>query len=207
MNKFVLVGAVVFLGAAINVADAAQRSTRGRAAVRNPIHNMEFPHVSERQRALSVLEGNWVITGRTYRGCPYGEGTFTAREHNEFMEGGQFLVSRTQYSELFRNSNQIAFFGVDPQTGAYTYSMYSNLGISVQASGATRVRAGASLVGNPIRWRQTSVNVNMHGTQPAMVYTTEVISPNEYRFSFSSGGILWYDGVARREEQVINPAR
>jgi hypothetical protein len=173
-------------------------------AAKNPIHNMEMPGISEQHRQLAALVGNWTIKGHTFKGCPYGEGTFTAREHNEFMKGGMFLVSKTQYSSLFKDSNQIAFFGVDPTTKQYTYAMYNNTGIIVQASGEMRDKANAKLVGNAIKWTEKKVNVDMHGAQPTMVYTTEVISPREYRFSLEAGGVRWYEGTATKVESV-NP--
>jgi hypothetical protein len=40
-----------------------------------------------------------------------------------------------------------------------------------------------------------------------VVYTTEMISPDKYKFSLSSGGGVWYDGIATRGQEVINPAR
>jgi uncharacterized protein DUF1579 len=208
--KGLLIRGVVLLGVML-LANASffarrmQAQTSGKQpAAENPIHNMEMPGLSEKHRWLNTLVGNWTITGHTNKGCPYGEGKFTAREHNELMKGGKFLVSRTQYSSLFKNSNQIAFFGVDPATQQYTYAMYSNLGVIVQATGEVRDKAKASLVGNAIEWTEKKVNVDMHGAQPTMVYTTEVISPNEYRFSLKAGGTIWYEGLAKRE-QVINP--
>jgi hypothetical protein len=167
---------------------------------------MEMPGRTEQHRSLEMLVGDWSISGRTHKGCPYGEGTFTAKEHNELMKGGLFLVSRTQYSSLFKNSNQIAFFGVDPKTKQYTYTMCSNLGISVQSTGELQNKEKASLVGNAIRWTQNKVNVDIHDAHPEMVYTTEVISPNEYKFNLVVGGTNWYEGVAKRDE-VVNPLR
>ena len=213
MNRMLLTGVLaLMIGASAcssqkpEAQPSAANQPAAKADVQNPIHNMEFPGVTEQHKQLQALVGDWTITGQTHKGCPYGEGTFTAREHNEFMNGGQFLVSRTQYSELFKNSDQIAFFGVDPMTKEYTYAMYSNLGIIVQATGALRNKTNASLMGNAIAWTEKKVNVDMHGSQPTMVYTTEVISPNEYRFSLTAGGIGWYDGVAKRTE-VVNPVR
>ena len=177
----------------------------GAEELKNPIQHMESPKRTERHQMLQALAGDWTIKGRTYKDCPYGEGRFTAREHNEMMKGGLVLVSRTQYSELFKNSNQIAFFGVDPVSNQYTYALHSNLGVVVQAVGAVRDSEKRSLVGNAIEWTQNAVNVNLHGDQPAVVYTTEVVSPNEYRFKLTSGGGTWYEGVAKRVT-VSNPA-
>jgi hypothetical protein len=175
-------------------------------ANQNPIKDMEMPYRTDQHRQLAYLVGDWTIKGRTHKGCPYGEGTFTAREHNELMKGGLFLVSRTQYSSLFKNSNQIAFFGVDPVTKEYTYAMYSNTGIIVQATGSLKNKDNASLLSNAISWTEKKVNVDMHGNQPTMVYTTEVINPRQYRFSLSAGGGVWYDGVANKMDRVVNPA-
>jgi hypothetical protein len=174
-------------------------------AAQNPLHNMELPGRTEQHRQLQNLVGDWAITGQTFKGCPYGEGKFTAREHNEFMKGGLVLVSRTQYSSLFKNSNQIAFFSVDPTSKQYTYALYSNLGVTIQATGEMANKEKASLVGNAIKWTEKKVNVDMHGAQPSMVYTTEVISPNEYRFNLEAGGIRWYSGIAKKLN-AVNPA-
>jgi hypothetical protein len=174
----------------------------------NPIKHMAYPHVTEKHKMLEVMAGDWTIKGHTFKGCPYGEGEFTGKEHNEMMKGGLFLVSRTQYSELFKNSNQIAFFGVDPQTEQYTYALYSNLGVSIQAAGATKSPEKKTLMGNAIEWTQKKVNVDMHGDQPTMVYTTEMISPNKYTFKLMAGGGTWYIGEANRVDAVNpNPTR
>jgi hypothetical protein len=161
------------------------------------IYKMEMPKPYEKHKWLEALAGDWMITGHTYKGSPYGEGSFTAREHNEFMKGGMFLVSRAQYSELFLNSNQIAFFGVDPKTKEYTYALYSNLGIVVQASGDLRYKGKPSLIGNAIVLSDKKVNVE---TLPEhkLVYTIEVISPSEYRFKLERDGVCTYDGSAKR---------
>lgn len=215
MKRMLIAGAVLVVALLIpSGSSIAQRRRPARPkkvettdmdmASRNPIKDMEMPARTEQHRQLSYLVGDWTITGRTHKGCPYGEGTFTAREHNEFMKGGMFLVSRTQYSALFKNSNQIAFFGVDPNTKEYTYTMYSNTGIIVQATGALRNRDNASLLRNAISWTEKHVNVDMHGAQPTMVYTTEVISPNEYRFNLTAGGTVWYEGIAKRMN-AVNP--
>ncbi len=205
MTAVAFVSVAAFAGSALAAPTAADAKMEMKPTIANPIAKMEMPGVTAQHRQLSALVGDWVITGQTHKGCPYGEGKFTAREHNELMNGGQFLVSKTQYSSLFKNSNQVAFYGVDPMTKQYTYAMYSNLGIIVNATGALRDSKRASLVGNAIAWTEKKVNVDMHGNQPTMVYTTEVISPNKYRFSLSAGGGVWYDGEAVKVE-VSNPA-
>jgi len=217
MRRMVMIGAGI-LGAIFtlgygSLAQQAKPSQEAKTATadmaaQNPIKNMEMPGVTEQHRQLKTLVGDWTITGHTFKGCPYGEGKFTAREHNELMKGGLFLVSRTQYSSLFKNSNQIAFFGVDPATKQYTYALYSNLGVIVQATGELQNKEKAALVGNAIKWTEKKVNVDMHGAQPTMVYTTEVVSPNQYKFSLEAGGVRWYEGIATRVNAVNpNPTR
>lgn len=213
MKRMLIAGAAIFAALVTLSGSALAQKAQHRAkaatmsmTAQNPIKNMEMPGRTQQHEQLANLVGDWTITGRTHKGCPYGEGRFTAREHNEFMTDGQFLVSRTQYSSLFNDSNQIAFFGVDPSTGKYTYSMHSSTGITVQATGELRDKDNPSLVGNAIVWTEKHVNVDMHVPQTTMVYTTEVISPDEYRFNMSAGGIIWYDGVAKKMN-AVNPAR
>jgi len=175
-----------------------------------------LPKLTEKHRALALLAGDWVITGKTYPTSPWGEGSFTAREHNEFMNGGLFLVSKTQYSEQFNNSTQIGFFGVDPTSGQYTFHMYNSTGVTVKVVGTMRDANTSRLLGNAIYWGappsvtpssvtpnvmvDKEVNVAFGGG--AMTYTTEFISPNEYRFSMERGGVRSYEGVARRVTSV-----
>ena len=166
-------------------------------------HSVRLPTLTAKHRGLAALVGNWVISGETTRDCPYGAGKFTAKEHNELMPGGQFLISRTTYSSLFKNSTQIAIIGVDPRTGAYTYSMFNNLGVSVQAKGVPRDSRRADLLRNEIAWQQMDNNMKMGSG--AVVYTTELVSPSQYRFKLVSGGGLWYHGIANRGDPVINP--
>ncbi|MDP9105707.1 MAG: DUF1579 domain-containing protein [Candidatus Eremiobacteraeota bacterium] len=184
---------------------AALLSSSGSSSAQNTSKGMQMPAMTAQHRQLAALAGDWVITGQTHKGCPYGEGKFTAREHSELMKGGMFLVSRTQYSSLFKNSNQIAVVGVDSATKQYTYAMYSNTGVTVQATGAVRNTDKASLVGNAIQWT-SKTNADMAAGQE-MVYTTEMLSPNRYKFRLVVGGGAWYDGIANRVNPVVNPAR
>jgi len=187
-------------------------SAAQQEADKNPIHNMAFPTLTAQHRQLATLAGDWAITGQTHKGCPYGEGKFTGTEHNELMNGGMFLVSRTKYSALFKNSSQVAIFGVDPNTHEYTYALYNSLGVAVQATGGVRNREKSELIGNAIDWNEKAVNVNMHADAsmqadaPAVIYSTEFVSPNEYKFSLKSGPDIWYDGVATRVTKQVNPA-
>jgi len=117
---------------------------------------------------LASLVGDWTISGQTYKGSPYGEGKFTAKEHNEWMPGQLVVISRTQYSSLFENSSQVAFYGVDPQTPQHTYYMQSNLGVTVQSAGAVNNRSLRSLVNNPITWTEKKVNTTTLGERDCL---------------------------------------
>jgi len=212
MKKTGIFLGVTFLLAGMTAITTAQTTqTTELKAARSVI-----PHATEKHRALQILAGDWIITGKTYQGSPWGEGKFTAREHNEFMNGGMFLVSKTQYSEQFDNSSQIGFFGVDPKTGQYTFSMYNSLGIVVRVVGKLRDQSTDRLIGNAIYWGSppastsggvvpdlmTEKEVNVAFGGGTMTYTTEFVSPNEYRFSMDRGGVRSYEGVARRVTSV-----
>jgi len=177
-----------------------------------------LPKLGEKHKVLAVLAGDWVITGKTYPTSPWGAGTFTAREHNEFMKGGLFLVSKTQYSEQFNNSSQIGLFGVDPASGQYTFSLFNSTGVTVRVLGNLRDKSTSKLIGNAIYWgappagpgvaptagseTDKETNVAELAAGGAMTYTTEFISADEYRFSMDRGGVRSYEGVARRVTSV-----
>jgi hypothetical protein len=184
-----------------------------------------LPKLTEKHKALSVLEGDWVLKGKTHKGSPWGEGEFTGREHNEFMKGGMFLVSKTEYSEQFNNSSQIGFFGVDPQNGHFTFAFYNSLGVIVRVNGVTeeekkegRPLPVSQLVGRTIIWEMPHPPHHPHGSVAfgpgkdgnldfggdVMQYTTQIISNDEYKFSLSRGGVTTYEGIATRVN-AVNP--
>lgn len=189
---------------------SAVAAVPGRSKELRPLREV-LPRVSDAHKQLEILAGDWVLTGRTLKGSPWGEGKFTGREHNEFMKGGMFLVTKTQYSEQFNNSSQIGFYGVDPKTGEYTFSLFNSLGVTLKVTGRLRDATNAKLAGNAIIWGlrpgdmvasggDKELNVDFGGD--VMQYTTEIISRNEYRFSFSRGGVVTYEGTAKRVNAV-----
>lgn len=207
MKKRMLVAVVALFAVTVISGDGLLAQTAQERPGAKEQARIALPTRSEKHRSLEVLAGDWMITGRTYEGSLYGAGKFTAREHNEFMKGGMFLVSRTQYSGLFKDSNQIGFFGVDPKTNEYTYAMYNSLGVIVQVTGQLRNKERTALVNNAITWTNDVAfgpgkDVNVDVTGGRMVYTIEVVSRNEYRFNLERGGVRTMEGVARRVNAV-----
>lgn len=201
MTAVALFGTIAVLGTlTISGYLNAQETTKA-------IKHVDYPLWTEQHQLLEVLAGDWTIKGHTTQYCPDGEGAFTAREHNELMRGGLFLVSRTQYSERFHGSNQIAFFGVDPKTKKFSYALYSNRGVIVTASGALADPSKKTLVGNAIEWTDKKVNVEMGGDQSSMKYVTEVVSLDEYRFRLEMMGQIWYEGVASRVAPISSTSQ
>jgi len=201
MSAAVLVGVVAF-GSVALAETAATNTTPSQDVVVHEWKNLPDQQ-GDQLKLLTTLAGNWAITGQTYKGGPYGVGKFTAREHNEFMKGGQFLMSKTQYSSLFKNSSQVAFYGYDQEKQKYNYSLFSSTGVIVRATGELRDKAKTTLVGNALEWSDKEVeDVAMTNGKPTLAYETEVVSPNEYKFRLYADGVLWYDGDAVRENAV-----
>lgn len=164
-----------------------------------------FPEKTLEHKALEIWVGEWEITGNTYKGSPYGEGKFTGKNHVELMNGGLFLVAYTQYDEHFKNTSTISFLGVDPKTKEYTFSLYSNLGIELHTVGKPKDNTKKTFVKNPIEWIDIKVNTELPGAvAPPSVYTTEVISADEIRFSMTRGKTVTYDGVSKRVKPTVD---
>jgi Protein of unknown function (DUF1579) len=94
-----------------------------------------MPKPGPEQKKLDYFAGNWSLEGEMKPG-PFGPGgKFTATEHNEWMEGGFFLVSHSEENSPMGKAKGLAIFGYNPEEKVYTYNGFNSMGEGEAAQG------------------------------------------------------------------------
>lgn len=142
---------------------------------------METPKPAPELKKLDFLVGKWVSESEVKPGPMGPGGKVTADEHNEWMEGGYFLVLRPKFTGAFTGSS-IAFMGYDPDEKVYTYYEFSSNGEVTHSTGTV----------NGDTWTWLS-EFKMGPKMAKGRYTLKVLSPTAYTFKFevSDDGTNW----------------
>lgn len=157
MRKFSLAGAFIVCIACLVVAQAPPQMAKP-----SPEH-----------KRLGYFTGRWQLEGETKPG-PFGPGgKFTGIDHNDWMEGGFFLVSHSDFKSPMGDGTGLAVFGYNLEEKAYTYNAFNSMGEAEHAEG--KVEGDT--------WTWTS-NENMGGKAMRGRFTVKESSPTSYTFKF-----------------------
>jgi hypothetical protein len=87
-------------------------------------------------KKLDVLAGSWTVEGDV-KPSPMGPGgKMTEDEKCEWMEGGFFLVCRTDFKSSMGNGYGMGVMGYSSDDKAYTYHEFNSWGESMNSKGA-----------------------------------------------------------------------
>ena len=155
---------------------------------------MPMPKPAPELSKLDYLAGNWISEG-DMKASPMGPGgKFTESGHGEWMDGGFFLVIRSDFKGgAMGNSTGTAYMGYDPQEKVYTYDAFSSLGENIHSKG--------TLDGDTWNW----INEFKMGPQTMKArYTMKILSPDSYTFKFemSPDGTKWDVGMEGKATKV-----
>lgn len=119
-------------------------------------------------------------------------GKMTMTEHNEWMDGGFFLISHSEFKTAMGNGSAVSFMGYNPEEKVYTYDEFNSMG---EATHSKRTLEGDT-------WSWTS-DEKMGGQVIKGRFSMKVLSPASYSFKFemSSDGATWttvMDGKATK---------
>ena len=124
-------------------------------------------------KKLDYFSGNWKSEGDT-KPSPFGPGgKFTATEHNEWMEGGFFLLTHGNETTPMGSGTGVGVFGYDANEKVYTFDEFNSMGESVHAKG--------TLAGDTWTWTNEE---KMQGKMMRGRYTIKTLSPTSYTFKF-----------------------
>jgi hypothetical protein len=141
---------------------------------------MEMPKVGPEHRKLDYLVGSWTMEGEMKAGPMGPGGKFTETEQNQWMEGGFFLVSHSNFKSSMGNGTAMSVIGYDNSAHLYTFSEFNSMGEADTSSG--------TIEGDTWTWNGDK---KMNGMTTRFVM--KVKSPTSYDFKFetSSDGKDW----------------
>jgi hypothetical protein len=152
------------------------------------------PKPAPELKKLDYFLGAWTSDGDAKPGPMGPGGKFTESGHGEWMDGGFFLVIRSDFKGgAMGNSTGTAYMGYDPQEKVYTYDAFSSLGENIHSKG--------TIDGNTWNW----TNEFKMGPQTMKGrYTMKILSPDSYTFKFemSPDGTKWDVGMEGKATKV-----
>lgn len=153
---------------------------------------MPTPKPGPELKKLEYFVGTWNLSGDTKPGPMGPGGKMTMTEHNQWMEGGFFVVSHSTYKSAMGNGSGISFMGYKSDEKAYSYDEFNSTGEAVHSKG--------NLEGDTWTWAGEE---KMGGQSMKGRFTMKIISPTAYTFKFemSMDGSTWntvMDGKAAK---------
>lgn len=124
-------------------------------------------------KKLDYFAGNWKSEGDMKPSSFGPGGKFTATEHNEWMDGGFFLLTHGNETTPMGSGTGMGVFGYDTNEKVYTFHEFNSMGESVHAKG--------TLAGDTWTWTNEE---KMQGKTMRGRYTVKTISPTSYTFKF-----------------------
>jgi hypothetical protein len=133
----------------------------------------EAPKPAPELDRLNYFAGTW-NTEVDMKASPFGPaGTYTGKDHTEWMNGKFFLVTHSNTDGPMGPGTEVAVMGYKADDKVYTYDAYSSMG---EADHATGTVAGDT-------WTWTS-SEKMGGKSFNGRFTVKELSPASYSFMF-----------------------
>lgn len=142
----------------------------------------ETPKPAPELKKLDYFVGTWTADGELKPGPLGAGGKFAGTNRVQWMDGGFFLVTHSEFNGAMGKGTETAYMGYDSNDSMYTYDSFNSLGEADHAIG--------NVDGDTWTW----LSETRIGTQTLKArLTIKVLSATEYRFKFetSSDGSTW----------------
>lgn len=143
---------------------------------------MEPPKPAPELKKLDYFAGTWAAKGDVKPGPMGLGGKFTGTNHVQWMNGGFFLVTHSEFNGALGKGTETAYMGYDSNDKMYTYDSFNTLGEADHAKG--------NVDGDTWTW-QSETRIGPQTMKGRLTIT--VISATAYNFKFemSSDGTTW----------------
>ena len=133
-------------------------------------------------RKLDYFVGTWAAEGEIKPGPLGPGGKFTDTNHVQWMEGGFFLVTHSEFHGAMGKGTETAYMGYDENEKVYTYDSFNSLGETDHAKG--------TLEGDTWTWL-SETKIGPQALKGRLVI--KVLSGTAYNFRFetSTDGNSW----------------
>ncbi len=143
---------------------------------------MEMPKPGPELKKLDYFAGTWTTEGDIKPGPMGPGGKFSGTDHIQWMDGGYFLVTHSEFKGAMGTGTETSYMGYDTNDKVYTYDAFNSLGEANHSKG--------TLDGDTWNWtnEQKMGGQTMHGR-----FTIKVLSATSYNFKFemSPDGTTW----------------
>jgi hypothetical protein len=142
----------------------------------------EIPRPAPELKKLDYFVGTWAAEGEIKPGPMGSGGKFTGTNHVEWMDGGFFLVTHSEFNGAVGKGTETAYMGYDSNDKTYTYDSFNSLGGTDHAKGTVN--------GDTWTW-QSETRMGPQTMKGRL--TIKVISAAAYNFKFevSPDGTTW----------------
>ena len=143
---------------------------------------MEAPKLAPELKKLDYFAGTWSAEGEMKPGPRGSGGKFTGTNRVQWMDGGFFLVTHSEFNGAMGKGTETAYMGYDGDDKMYTYDSFNALGEADHAKG--------NVDGDTWTWL-SETRVGLQSMKGRL--TIKVLSATAYNFKFeiSPDGTTW----------------
>lgn len=133
-------------------------------------------------KTLDYFAGTWLLYGKMEAGAWGAGGSMTETDRNQWMEGGFFLIVRSEFTLPSGRGSGFAYMGYDRHEKAYTYDEFNSLGDAIHSRGTV----------NGDTWSWSGERKTENGITKTR-WIVKMLSPASYDFRFetSKDGTNW----------------
>ena len=142
----------------------------------------KIPEPAPELKKLDYFAGTWLAEGVLKPGPLGSGGKFTGTNRVQWMDGGFFLVTHSEFNGAMGKGTETAYMGYDSNDKTYTYDSFNTLGEADHAKG--------TLDGDTWTW-QSETRMGPQTMKGRL--TIKVLSATAYHFRFemSPDGTTW----------------
>jgi uncharacterized protein DUF1579 len=142
----------------------------------------EIPKPAPELKKLDYFAGMWATEGDIKPGPLGPGGKFTGTNHVQWMDGGFFLVTHSEFNGAMGKGMETSYMGYDSNDKMYTYDSFNTLGEADHAKG--------NVDGETWTW-QSETRMGPQAIKGRL--TIKVLSATSYNFKFemSPDGTIW----------------
>lgn len=142
----------------------------------------QLPKPAPELRKLDYFAGTWIAEGEVKPGLMGPGGKFTGTNHVQWMDGGFFLVTHSEFNGAMGKGTETAYMGYDSNSKMYTYDSFNTLGEADHAKG--------KVDGDTWMW-ESETSIGPQTIKGRLTIKTLSAKVYHFRFEISSDGTTW----------------
>jgi len=143
---------------------------------------METSKPAPELKKLDYFVGTWTAEGEIKPGPLGPGGKFTATNHVQWMDGGFFLVTHSEFHGAMGQGTETSYMGYDSNDRMYTYDSFNSLGEASHARGNLDDAAWT--------W-QSETTIGPQTMKGRLTIKMQSATAYDFRFDVSTDGTTW----------------